>query len=337
VTVKDLEKVARDASNGQFTKNSRQTKIVLIKALAAYINENHHPLKGMGALKDIKAGAASRHTKGVLSPEEWGTVINTPVSAKDRAAIAMLYDGYHRPMEILQLKWSDLKINKTGGIEYTLTFKTEKPRTIVMKPQATSALELWRQELGAKIGDDIPLFPDSDGKPYQTITILKQLCNRLKEKSGINKIMPSIFRNSAITHDIQAGLPVSYVCMRAWGESYNERINVYADPDSSQMQRDQHDKNGISTIKISPAALRKASEIRECPSCNVANPATMVYCGVCGGSLDASVPSPQTAITNLQNKMDRLETNIQQFVIFFERVRADPTIDPVAVLNLLKK
>jgi len=291
-TVKDLLKVARHASSGDFTKNSRQTKITLLKALATYIHRFYHKIKDLDLLtEDVKAGCVDKGRKEVLTLDEWETVLNTPMSAKERAMIAMLYDGYHRPSEILLLKWSDLRINERGGIEYEIIFKTEKIRTIVQKGQTTAILEMWRQELGATFQDKGHIFPDRDGMPYETITVLKNLFQRLRLKTGISKLKPSMLRNTAITHDVEAALPTSYICLRAWGEPYNEMINVYSKPDSGRMQAEQHKKAGTDEIPISKAIGRRAAAaVRTCPGCDTSNPHDAGFCYVCG-----TILSPKAA------------------------------------------
>jgi integrase len=254
-TVQDLLKVAGDASSGVFTKNSRQTKIVILKTLSQYIHRFHHPIENLDLLThDVKAGSAAKNRKDALTLEEWNRVLNLPMPARDRAILAVLYDGYHRPGEVLLLRWCDLKENEYG-IEYEIKFKTEKSRTIVQKPGTTEILEAWRRECGVRLTDDKPIFPGPDGKRYETITTLKLLFNRLKKESGILNLKPSILRTTAITHDVDAGLPVSYICLRAWGEPYNELINLYTKPDSGRIQRDQHKKIGMH-----PAVLGKSGK-----------------------------------------------------------------------------
>ncbi|MFZ2074935.1 MAG: hypothetical protein WAU64_10735, partial [Methanoregula sp.] len=49
-TVKDLLKVAGEASSGKFTKNSRQTKIVAIKVMAKYVHRFHHKIQNLDLL-----------------------------------------------------------------------------------------------------------------------------------------------------------------------------------------------------------------------------------------------------------------------------------------------
>jgi hypothetical protein len=67
----------------------------------------------------------------------------------------------------------------------------------------------------------------------------------LKKKTGIKNLKPSILRTSSITHDVNSGLPISYICLRGWGESFNDVINIYTKPDSARIQKDQHDKVGL--------------------------------------------------------------------------------------------
>ena len=206
-------------------------------------------------MDDVKAGSVARNRKEALSLDEWDRLINLPMSARDRAMLAVMYDGYHRPKEVLILRWCDLHTNDRGDIEYEITFKTEKTRTIVQKPGTTEILEAWRRECGAVLTDNKPIFPAPDGKPYETITVLAKMFDRLRKETGIKTLKPSVLRNSALTHDVESGLPVSYVCLRAWGEPYNELINLYTKPDSGKIQRDQHEKTGMATAV--PGSLRE--------------------------------------------------------------------------------
>ena len=248
-TVHDLLMAAQKAAG--FTKNTRQTKITVLKALAQYIDRFHHKIADIDLLMhDVKAGSASKNRKEALTLEQWDTLINLPMSARDRALLAIMYDGYHRPMEVLILKWSDLQINARGDIVYDILFKTDKGRCIVQKPGTTEILEAWRRECGANLTDETYIFPAPDGSAYRTITVLAKMFRRLKVKTGIKDLKPSTLRTSAITHDVDAGLPISYICLRAWGEPFNDLVNLYTRPDSAKIQRDQHDKTGLKPALI---------------------------------------------------------------------------------------
>ena len=141
-TVKDLLKVAGEASSGKFTKNSRQTKIVAIKVMAKYVHRFHHKIQNLDLLMDdVKAGSVARNRKEALSLDEWDRLINLPMSARDRAMLAVMYDGYHRPKEVLILRWCDLHTNDRGDIEYEITFKTEKTRRSYRNPVRPRSLK----------------------------------------------------------------------------------------------------------------------------------------------------------------------------------------------------
>ena len=49
-------------------------------------------------------------------------------------------------------------------------------------------------------------------------------------------------------HDADNGMPVSYICLRAWGVTYNKMINIYMKPDSAKIQGDQHRERGIAEV-----------------------------------------------------------------------------------------
>ena len=200
-------------------------------------------------MNDVKTGSTQRNRKEALTVMEWEAVFNLPMSAKDRAILAMMYDGYHRPREVLMLKWSDLK-QTDEGIEYAINFKTGIPRTIVQKLGTTAILERWRHECGTVADSNSHIFPDNHGRSYESNMVLVHLFNRLKKETGIKKLKPSVLRTTALTHDVEAGLPISYICLRAWGVPFNEIINVYTKPDSGKIQREQHVKDGIKGGKI---------------------------------------------------------------------------------------
>jgi integrase len=253
VNLDDLYKLA--AYGNKYSTNMRQCYIGNLKTLAKYINEWHHEISGIQRfLSEVKAGnpvASAR--KEALTMDEWNTVINAPMSARDRAIIAIMYGGCHRPGEVLILKWSDLK-NTTQGIEYQIRFKTRKTRTIVMKARTWNILKAWMRECGAMVGSDALIFPDPRGDQYQTLHIIKDLFNDLRKKTGIGKLKPSVIRITAITHDVDAGKSIQYICMRAWGEPYNDMINIYARPDSARIQREQHEKDGDKVSVMSQPA-----------------------------------------------------------------------------------
>jgi len=279
---KDFSKAAATISQA-VTQNSRQTIISQLKSIVRFMQKDHEILDADSILTDVKAGSPSKGNKNILSLEEIATILNLPMSSKERAYLAVLYDGYHRPYEPYTLKWHDLRINSSGAIEYKINFKTGRERTIVQKADTTAILELWRRESGHTYKDDAFIFPDNHGRQYTTLMQSIRLMERLEKQAGLHNLKPSSIRNTAITHDVQAGLPLSYICMRAWGEPYNDMINIYAMANSSQMQTDQHAKNGQTPVKIIEKPVKV---LKTCPNCGKVDMVASDFCPYCGTNMD---------------------------------------------------
>lgn len=271
---------------GQISKsqNSRQSILSQLKSMARFINKRRPIKDADSVLVDVIAGSPSKQNKDVLMLSEWERVLNLPMKAKERAYLAMLYDGYLRPYEPFILKWSDLKIGADNHIEYITDFKTGIPRTIVMKPDAVAILEIWRRECGRNYGDDVYVFPNNDGNQYKTKETATKLFQRLRKATGYKKLIPSSIRNTAISHDVQAELPLQYVCMRAWGEPYNEMINIYVKANSSKLQISTQEKNGRVVVDLGKDTPRKIKTLQVCPKCGKQNVVGGEFCAFCGKS-----------------------------------------------------
>lgn len=237
--VPDLIAAARWGN--RYARNTRITYVGTLKTLSQYIDENHHPIPDLHTrfLKRVKGGnPVQSPRKAALTKDEWQRILDLPLNNMRRAQLAVAYDGYLRPGELFVLKWSDFH-EAPGGMEYTIQFKTEKPRTIAMREEAVAVLEDWQRESGMEWDGDDPVFPSRDGGRCKTNAQQKRLFQYLKEKTGIQKLMPSTIRPTAITHDVDDGCSTAYICLRAWGEPYSKMINLYARPDSAKIQRDQ--------------------------------------------------------------------------------------------------
>lgn len=303
----DFEKVAAAISQ-TMTQNSRQSFITQLKSMVKYI-QKERVIQDVDRILDVKAGSPSKKNKGVLSHEQWENILNATMSSKERAYLAMLYDGYHRPYEPYTLKWSDLQINEAGAIEYKITFKTQTERIIVQKPETTAILEMWKKESGHNYGDDAYIFPDNHGGQYSTLMQAIKLFRRLQKHAHLKELKPSSIRNTAITHDVNARLPLQYISMRAWGEPYNDMINIYVKAQSAQMQVDQHALNGHAAVKVADEMPRMIKTLRECPSCKRKNAMDGSFCIYCGANLDGQTLG---VVAELQKRIAAME-EIKEF------------------------
>lgn len=313
-TGEDFKNVAAILSE-RGTQNTRQSLIAQLKSMVRFLMEDEgYQIAGASKILKVKSGSASKRVKDILSREEWEQVLNAQMSNRERAFLAMTFDGCHRPGEPYQLKWSDLKINGAGLIEYTITFKTGKPRIIVQQPGTTALLELYRMETRAEYGKtDAYIFPTLDKQTkYTTLTQARKLIERIRIETGIKKLTPGSLRNTAITFDVEDGKPLGYICLRAWGEAYNPMINVYCNADSSRMQINEQAKNGNAAtpiLKPKPREIRKS--IKKCPACKEDNSIDTIFCQHCGTRMDGKKGE---SVTELKAEIDDLKNLVHQMI-----------------------
>lgn len=310
-TYEDFSKIPGKLKNPQgkpLSQNSRQSYVSQLKAMVIYMEKTRTIDGEKSLLTDINAGSPSKQNKEVLEPEEWLKVLNAPMSAKERAYIAILYDGYHRPTEPLTLKWSDLKINENGAVQYDITFKTTFKRTIVQKPDCTALLEAWRRECGHNYGDDAFIFPSIGGAKYTSRGFSADLFEKIEKATGI-EIVPSCIRNTSISHDVQNEMPLQYICLRAWGEPYNEMINIYTKANSAKLQTNaQATANGRQATKIEQMKPKELKTLKECPSCHKPNAMAGTFCVYCGSNMNGQ---QMGAMQELQKQVDELKKMIE--------------------------
>jgi hypothetical protein len=212
-----------------------------------------------------------------------------------------------------------MKINPEGAIQYEILFKTEKPRTIVMKPDAVAVLEEWRRASGRNYGDDTPVFPDRFGGHYSTIEPVVKLFRRLRKETGLVNMTPGSVRNTAITRDIMDGYTEAYVCFRCWGVASSPMVNVYVrKARAAQMQSEQQRKiNGNGQpVKMEPEKPRKIANLKPCPACGKENAVSGSFCAFCGANMSGEAKGlfaklqgdNKALLTKVQEQTDRMQS-----------------------------
>jgi len=273
----------KNADGETITKNSRQSFVTTLKALAGYMTEG----RGMEiagskyAFDKIKGGAPSRDNKEIITPEEFKKVMACRMNTKERAMVALMWDGCLRPGEPLVLCWSDFKVSG-DGLSYRIMFKTEKTREILMSADAKAIIEQWRMACGANYGDKFPVFPDRSGNRYDTIEPVVKLFRRLRDETGFEQMTPGCIRNSAITRDCDLEYSVSHICKRCWGEPYNEMINIYVSMAKTlDAQRKEIERVTGRKTSTEPTEAGKMAEMKPCPKCGTPNPEDGIFCTKC--------------------------------------------------------
>lgn len=300
----------RNQNGEPLTKNSRQSFVTTLKALVAYMEEGRE-MKIAGKKYEfsrVKGGAPSRDNKVIITPEDFQKVTACRMSTKERAILALMWDGCLRPGEPLVLKWSDFKIDGES-VSYKIRFKTEKTREILMSQDAKAILEEWRRASRRDYGEPVPVFPDRCGNHYTTIEPVVDLFKRLRKETGFNHMTPGCIRNSAITRDC-THYKIDYICRRCWGEPYNDMVNIYVSmAETVKMQRMEQERvNGKpSTEDTKPKVITRIP----CPHCGASNPEDGVFCSVCGrgmkGDAGSVVERMEKTLAAMQEQLSAMQ------------------------------
>ena len=85
----------------------------------------------------------TKQPSDMLTIEEVTTIIQSARTDRDKAFLAVLYDGSNRPVELLRLKWGDIKADEFGYY-FVTDAKTRKERHIRLTTQSIPYLDQWR-------------------------------------------------------------------------------------------------------------------------------------------------------------------------------------------------
>jgi integrase len=147
----------------------------------------------------------TRRTR-TLSPTERATVADAATDDAFRDLLIALAETGARPGELARLEAS--MIDWGAGMATMpgkTSRKTGRPRTIVLTPRM---LALCRQL--AETRPEGPLFRNGDGNPW-TPNAIRCRFRRLRERTGLGKVVAYTFRHSFATDALERGVPIASV------------------------------------------------------------------------------------------------------------------------------
>lgn len=288
ITTRDvLETISRVRAHG-YAENTLRHYIATFKRVLLWMIEQGYPLdeKKIRAIKIPAMNLDTKRSDDLLTLEEVESAIKSCSNSRDRAIIAMLYDGSHRPVEIRALRWGDI-LYDAYGLRVVTNQKTGKERKI-RHVLSLPYLEAWRQDwigiMGRQPqqGDYVFISTRGDHQPL-THSSIREICADLKKRTGNRKIRPSIFRPSRITHDVESGMDQAYLMYKNWGHPDTRMLRVYAKPGEDYMDRIALEAAGVKV----PGKKRTDRTLKPviCPSCNTLNPLNAEHCIHCGFGL----------------------------------------------------
>lgn len=247
--------------------------------------------KKIRAIKPPGMDWACKKPEDMLTKDEVLQVIEACGNSRDKAIISMLYDASARPVDLRELTWDDIIFDEYGALIHT-SAKTGIPRSIRLTHISFPYLAQWRQDYPGSPKGLNPVFLshrvyEAAGGQHVPIehTAFLRLIRSLRKKTGIQKLKPSIFRSTRITHDVADGYDTAYLMKKNWGTLKTNMLEIYAKPDEDYITRYALEKSGVEL----PKKIRERSKVLDpitCIHCSWINPPGTEYCGHCGRPLD---------------------------------------------------
>jgi integrase len=292
VITEDALKVISSLRGEEYSKNYLNDLIKAFKRFLLWRIENGTPNlieKKIRAIKSPGMDWSAKKSTDMLTKEEVLQVIESCTNSRDRAIISMLYDGSLRPVDLRKLTWQDVTFDEFGALIRT-SAKTGKERVIRLT-FSTPYFAQWRTDYpGVPIGPARVFVShrtyESAGREHIPLEMdaITRLIRSLRQKTGIERLNPSLFRPSRITHDVTDGYDSSYLMLKNWGTLKTPMLQVYAKPGEDYITKYALEKAGIKTSQ----KIKEREKILDpitCPQCSTINPPGKRFCGQCGFTL----------------------------------------------------
>lgn len=252
----------------------------------------------------------------MLTPENIETVLKACHNARDRCLVAMLWDGSNRPVELLLLKWEDLKVDEYG-YSFKTSAKTGKERHIRLTV-SIPYLEAWKREYPGEPSNKNPVFvslrrirgPDKKWIHKQwTMISVKFMFKELRVETGIKNFKPGTVRPSRITADVKNQYPESYLKMKNWGNLKTPMLDKYTNLRPDYIDNIALKQAGMET----PSTANKDEKgieltVPTCPICKTLNLPGSMFCAVC------RAPMTDKARSQVQTDEAKLFSEFQKFL-----------------------
>ncbi|MDD1679582.1 MAG: tyrosine-type recombinase/integrase [Methanomicrobiales archaeon] len=275
--------------------NTQRMHINMLKRFCKFLVDEKRVKLNCLRIQTVKLLSVNWRSKtddDVLTPKELDKVIEEAETARDKAIITMMVDGCFRPIEIRTMRWDQLFFDEYG-CRVKVAEETQYEREFRLTFSLPYLLR-WRENYpDGKLEGRKPVFVnerrDRAGN-YKVIgnDMMKHLVYRIRDKTGIKKLKPSIFRSTGLINDVERGMDHTYLCMKGWGNLSTNMIRTYVKPSREYMDRVALQRMGRPIPE--GKKLYRTDRIQDmlkpkvCPNekCQSLVPATVAFCPACG-------------------------------------------------------
>ncbi len=243
---------------------------VVLKRLFRYLEKEE-------LTKDVKTTVKKTRRKSpddLLTKEDITKMIEAAPYIRDKAIIAVLYEGGLRIGELGHLKIKNVSFDDYGAVIKVMGKTGERPVRLVT---STSILAKWLDVHPRRDERDAPLWVTlvDDHRPL-TYHSFRQRIRKIAKKAGIDKdVHPHLFRHSRV-RDLLKHLTEPELCAYMGWVQGSDMTATYVHLSGRDI-----DNRVLGMYGLKKEEEEK-SDITKCPRCGYVNGPTERYCSRCG-------------------------------------------------------
>jgi len=314
---KEIERLVAEINSSEYTANTKSDHKKILKKFYKFVRygngDRKTPYPPEVAWVDTSIKKNELEEPDVITEEEAKRMIEAATSTRDKALIAVAYEGGFRIGELLGMEIKDVSFDENGA-RVNVHGKTG-PRTVRLMASAP-LLARYMDDHPLKGKQDSPLWINpvdsgrNAGKRMAYMTTREAIL-RVAGRAGITKrIYPHLFRHSAATRDASYNINERLLEIR-YGWTKGSRMAARYTHIKDEKAVDDTLLNLYAGKEAKPPAPEFHPIV--CARCQEKNSPGMRFCGRCGTPLDQRELAKQSVeIEDLRQKVDeilrRLET-----------------------------
>lgn len=276
--------IAKFQSDG-FTEWTMAADIGKLKRFMVWLVENEYstiPMKKLLKIKVLRPKGSPVTEEDVIPREVLEKALVEIKSVRNRAMLALMYDGALRVIELGKLRWKHVRFDQYGVILVTGSKKGGNEERYIRCVMAKPHLALWKSIYPGDPAGDNFVFITTTGKNFNYVYLYELMMNTIKKTSiDPKKFHPYLCRHSKITHMVQAGMQETIIKQLAWGNIGTGMMRTY-----THLSNEDIDNSVLAgVVREKFKKEQKALLIAQCKGCGEVNPGYAQFCYICGRPL----------------------------------------------------
>lgn len=267
-----------------------------------YFDEYHGEAPPM--IRRMRGGAAQgRREPEIYSEEEIRQIIAAMTNARNRAFFSCLYDLQCRVGELLSRRTEHVRFTDEGDVQILIEADKTKTRHWETLFESVPAFTTWMRLHPLPDEPHAPLWTvlKVNARGERVVTHLRygtarKLFLTACQRAGIRRGKPNrmhMFRKSKATHDLAAGVPITYIESRgSWSKGSRALQDCYL----AVIQKDKDNAYRRRYGMQANNGTQARRELRRCNRCQSVIDDESRYCPRCGFPIDGTAASAQNQL-----------------------------------------